>query len=368
MLLGGDSLSGMERNRLFWNRGGTEFEDFSGLAGLDSPADGRAVSALDFDRDGWVDFAVVSANTPLLQLFRNRIGEAFGAQHGALALRLVGANRSSEPKPGASNRDGYGARVEVRVGETLLVHEHRAGEGFASQNSATILVGLGARGEADGLLVRWPSGRVQERTERVPAWSLVTVYEDPSESPDGSGFGVEPYRVASAPPIEKSREPVRLPVELAERPQASAIQLWTTMASWCEVCKGELPQVALLRDTFSNDELALYGVPVDQDDDKGVLGAYRRDNEPAYELLEPLSSETRSEISTLVREQIWIDALPATLVTDPSGHVFHVQVGLPSVSDVRRWLAGIQVSAREEEHQTGPTKGSSSRSLPTAEN
>ena len=285
---------------------------------------------------------VVSANTPLLQLFRNRIGETFGAQHEALALRFVGANRSSVPKPGASNRDGYGVRVEVRVDETVLVHEHRAGEGLASQNSATILVGLGARGGADGILVRWPSGRVQERTEGVPAWSLVTVYEDPSESPDGSGFAVEPYRVAGTPPIEKGREPVRLPSELAQRPQPSALQLWTTMASWCKVCRGELPQVALLRNTFSKDELALYGVPVDQDDDAGVLSAYRRENEPAYELLEPLSSETRSEIGTLVRDQIWIDALPATLVTDPSGRVFHVQVGLPSVSDVRHWLAEIR--------------------------
>jgi hypothetical protein len=339
MMEGGDSLSGEERNHLFWNRGGVEFEDLSGLTGLDSPADGRAVSALDFDRDGWVDFAVVSANTPLLQLFRNRIGETRGAQNEALALRFVGANRSSEPKPGASNRDGYGVRVEVRVGASLLVHEHRAGEGLASQNSATILVGLGARGEADGLRVRWPSGRVQERTERVPAWSLVTVYEDPSESSDGSGFEVEPYRVAGAPPIEKDRELLRLPSELAQRPQSSALQLWTTMASWCEVCKGELPQVALLRNVFGNDELALYGVPVDQDDDTGILDAYRRENEPAYELLEPLSSETRSEIGALVREQIWIEALPATLVTDPSGRVLHVQIGLPSVSDVRRWLA-----------------------------
>ena len=202
-------------------------------------------------------------------------------------------------------------------------------------------MGLGAHGEADGLRVRWPSGRVQERTERVPAWSLVTVYEDASESPDGSGFEVEPYRVASAPPIENDREPLRLPSELAQRPQSSALQLWTTMASWCEVCKGELPQIALLRNVFDDDELALYGVPVDQDDDTGILNAYQRENEPAYELLEPLSSETHSEIGTLVREQIWIEALPATLVTDPSGRVLHVQVGLPSVSDVRRWLATV---------------------------
>jgi hypothetical protein len=342
MLHNGDSLSGKERNRLFWNRGGVAFEDLSGLAGLDSPADGRAVSALDFDRDGWVDFAVVSANAPLLQLFRNRIGEQFGSQHAALALRFVGANRSSESKPGASNRDGYGVRVDVRVAGTQLVQEQRAGEGFASQNSATMLIGIGDHEGADGLRVRWPSGRIQERTERVPAWSLVTVYEDPSESPDGSGFAVEPYRVASTPPSEKSREPVRLPVELAQHRQPAELELWTTMASWCKVCKGELPQVALLRSTFSSDELALYGVPVDEDDDAAVLSAYQRDNEPAYTLLEPLSSETRSEIGTLVRDQIWIDALPATLVADPSGHVLHIQVGLPSVSEIRRWLAEIR--------------------------
>ena len=176
MLHNGSSLSGKERNRLFWNRGGVEFEDLSGLTGLDSPADGRAVSALDFDRDGWVDFAVVSANSPLLQLFRNRICEAFDVQHKALALRLVGANRSSESKAGVSNRDGYGAIVSVHAGDRVWTREVRTSGGLYSAHDPRLHFGLGDVERVDRVEIRWPSGVVQTLRD-LPTNQTLTVEE-----------------------------------------------------------------------------------------------------------------------------------------------------------------------------------------------
>jgi len=76
-----------------------------------------------------------------------------------------------------------------------LLREHRAGEGFSAQNSATLIVGLGAHLRADAVRVRWPSGRVQHLAE-VAAGSLLTAYENSQRSPTGEAFVVVPYRGA----------------------------------------------------------------------------------------------------------------------------------------------------------------------------
>ena len=77
-----------------------------------------------------------------------------------IAVRFVGGNHRARPGTGTSNRDGYGARVEVVVDGTTLLREHRCGEGLAAQNSATMLVGIGAHPAAESVTVRWPSGVV----------------------------------------------------------------------------------------------------------------------------------------------------------------------------------------------------------------
>ena len=192
------SISGYERNRLFLGAGGSQFRDLSGVSGLDALADGRAFALTDYDRDGWQDVAAVNTNAPLLQLFRNDIA-ARGGTGNAIALRFSGGNHS----PGASGdfgpRDGYGAMVTVSLGETKLLREYRCGEGLAAQNSATMLVGIGRRGAADAVEVRWPGGTVQ-RTGPVAAGTLLTVFENPAHSPTGEAFVPEPYRRPSPAP------------------------------------------------------------------------------------------------------------------------------------------------------------------------
>ncbi len=347
----GDSLSGKERNHLFLNLGGEQFLDVAAASGLDHPADGRAIAALDYDRDGWTDFAVVNAITPLLQLYRNEIAEVrdpAAGPPGVLALRFEGANRSPGPAPDKSPRDGYGAVARLRVGATTLVREHRAGEGLASQSSATQLVGLGPARRVDALTVRWPSG-VEQSHGPLPAGSLVTLYEDPAASPDGSGLAIEPYRRAAgsngdALPARREAARPGPPLGLAAASPTDAVagpplRIWTTMATWCEACKGELGQVAKLRRAFPESRLDLVGVPVDEDDDADALAAYRGEHAPAYRMLEPLSAEQRAEVSQLLLDRLWIDTLPASIVTDAEGRVLAAQARLPSVSQVRRWLA-----------------------------
>ena len=78
---GGNSLrhsfSGYERNCWFHNMGDGGFTDLSALSGLDNVADGRAHVVWHFDRDGWLDVALVNANDldPWCELRRGLTGD-----------------------------------------------------------------------------------------------------------------------------------------------------------------------------------------------------------------------------------------------------------------------------------------------------
>jgi hypothetical protein len=195
-------LSGNERDSVYLSKGGKDFVAISGITGLDDPGDGRAFGILDYDRDGWPDLVVASVTAPTLQLYRNQMGDESSAgvrKNQMVAVRFVGGNHSAAPSKEWTNRDGYGVVVAVDLEGMSLVREHRAGEGMAAQNSATMLIGIGERSVAKSLGVRWPSGKTQDIGE-VPANALVTVYENPAHSPTGSAVVVKPYKVASIRP------------------------------------------------------------------------------------------------------------------------------------------------------------------------
>jgi hypothetical protein len=186
------SLHGGERNHYYANRQGRSFADISGLSGLDNPADSRGFAVLDYDRDGWQDIALVNANQPLFNLYHNEIPAA-GLQGGIIAIRFVGGNRTSAPSNQYGCRDGFGARVTVDLGDAKIVREHRCGEGWSTQNSATMIVGIGSHTTVDSVSLRWPSGKTAS-TRTIPEGTLLTVYENPADSPSGDAFTRKPYR------------------------------------------------------------------------------------------------------------------------------------------------------------------------------
>ncbi len=145
------SIASRQRNVLLRNDGHGRFDEVSGASGLDLDQDGRAFAALDLDRDGDPDLAVMAARqAPQLRLFRN--------EHPArrvLAIRLTGTT---------SNRDAIGARVRVETDAGPLVRVVHTARGFLSQHSREILVGLGDR-QVRSLDVVWPSGTRQTFTD-----------------------------------------------------------------------------------------------------------------------------------------------------------------------------------------------------------
>tara|TARA_B110000014_G_scaffold263344_1_gene259786 strand:+ start:2487 stop:3134 length:648 start_codon:yes stop_codon:yes gene_type:complete len=169
------SYSGYERNKFYLNVSGETFADLSGVSGADDVADGRTWAALDYDKDGWTDIALVNANAPLLSLYRNTIGEIKKSNH--IKILLVGGADGKDPGKGLSNKDGVGAVVEVVSGDRLIKRVRKLGDGYAAQNSSTMTIGIGSEITAQSIKVRWPSGKITMSQSPIKAGSMIVMKE-----------------------------------------------------------------------------------------------------------------------------------------------------------------------------------------------
>jgi thiol-disulfide isomerase/thioredoxin len=332
------SFSGRETNSVFFNREGRAFRDLSGISGMDSIADGRGFAYLDYNRDGWVDVALVNSNAPQLELFRNRMGELGGSGR-AIHVRLVGGNHEPGAAPGRCPRDGVGAHVRVKAGALALLREARLGDGFAAQNSATLTIGIGGNEEAEVRVV-WPSGRVTD-VGRVAAGLLATVREFPEAGSPAvtTDVFVRPARTETGGPmVAVDHWPSSLP-----QPESPArLRLITTMATWCPVCRSELPHLERLRAALSPEDAGLFAFPIDPEDTPDKLAGYQRDAAPAYTFVPDSTPGQREELKQLLVKHLGEAALPSSIVIDRRGAIVRIRKGLPSVSEVRRLLRQIE--------------------------
>ena len=148
--------------QLFDNQGDGTFVEITAALGLDEPLVGRGAVAADLDRDGDEDL-VVTQNGGRLLVLRNVVG----TRHRSLGVRLVGKE---------SNPQGFGAMIEVSIGDRRLVRLMKSVSGYLSQGPPEILFGLGTAESVDALVVRWPSGRV-DRHEKLTAGFFYTLEE-----------------------------------------------------------------------------------------------------------------------------------------------------------------------------------------------
>jgi hypothetical protein len=331
------SLHGRERNRYFANRGGRSFADVSGLSGLDNPADSRGFGLLDYDRDGWQDVALVNANQPLFNLYRNEMPAA-GVNGGMIALRFVGGSRAATPANGYACRDGYGARVTVNLGDTKIVREHRCGEGWSTQNSSTMKVGIGSSATVASVTVRWPSGKTAS-TQAVPEGTLLTVYENPAESPSGEPFARQSYRVKPTPrPTATNAGPVFVVRTWDTAAKTARLRAYISFASSSPTSVSDLPVLRRLKEELSAEGIDIVAVTVDEADDNAKLAAYAKQWKPTSRLVNLPTARRLEAVAAYAEALGQAAALPSTVVTDDAGHILAAHPGVPSISELRRLL------------------------------
>jgi len=137
-----------ERAFLLHNLGDGTFAEIGRQAGpaFAKPRVGRGAAVGDFLNRGQLDIVGTSLDSAPI-LLRNRNP---GSGHW-LRVKTVGTG---------SNRDGFGARVEVKAAGVAQAQEVRANSSFESASDPRLHFGLGAATRVDEVTVRWPSGKL----------------------------------------------------------------------------------------------------------------------------------------------------------------------------------------------------------------
>ena len=143
-----ENLSSFERNRVFLNVEGSNFVEVSHLSGADTDADGRGVIASDINDDGMPDLILRQAGGGAVRIYENML-----PKRQWLKVSLRGVD---------SNRLGIGTRLVATVRDRTIVRELYPVNSYRSQNPSYVHLGLGDVDVVDRLVLRWPSGQVQE--------------------------------------------------------------------------------------------------------------------------------------------------------------------------------------------------------------
>ena len=151
-----------QRPLVFLNKHDKTFREVGERLGLTERWKSRGLAIGDYDNDGRLDVLInnLDGGPVLLHNEMPRTGHW-------LLVRCIGTQ---------SNRSAVGARVMLRAGSLQLMREIKAGSSYLSSNDLRMHFGLGPHDIVDSLEIRWPSGRV-ERKSNIKADQLLTLEE-----------------------------------------------------------------------------------------------------------------------------------------------------------------------------------------------
>ena len=166
-----------DRNLAFRNVGDLDFADVSKQWGLDHFGMSYSSATGDLDGDGDLELVVANLDEPV-KVFRN------DSQTGHRAVVRLQGN--------VSNSQGIGATIEATIESntgstsptdqtTKLVRLMNPYTGYQSSNQPEVHFGLGEADAIKHLVVRWPSGSVQEFND-LPADHAFTISEPKEET------------------------------------------------------------------------------------------------------------------------------------------------------------------------------------------
>ena len=156
-VMGNRSLAGYQPKKVWINDGAGRFVEVAQVVGATDRYDGRAIALADFSGRGMLDVVVANQRGPLL-LYRNDVAPG----RGWIAFDLQGSCRPDSAPGTCTNRSAIGAQVQVFWAGGRQLQEVSGGSGFCSQNQRRLHFGLGPHETVEKVVIRWPSGRLQE--------------------------------------------------------------------------------------------------------------------------------------------------------------------------------------------------------------
>ncbi len=315
----GFSFNGNERSQLFLGDGSGSFLSYSGMGGADSPLDGRALLAVDFDDDLDLDLFAHNIQRERHNLYRNLAG----GQQGAIKVRMLATSGSYE---------AIGAKVELVIGTRRLTQVLTRGAGYASCQAPELLFGMGAEKSGE-LFVTWPHGE-RESFGKVLAgtrWLL--------EQGKGKPQAIEPrphplpialplgLRIAVGDTLPNftvegaNGERMAFDPSLIEPGGVLHLNLW---ASYCRPCVEEIP---LLGELHARDGHQVLGISLDgiqaRGTAQGILKAAGVSYPNAFLMVE--DEKAGEQVDAFL--DLFRLILPTTLEIDSNGTLVGVHQG-----------------------------------------
>ncbi|MEM1322798.1 MAG: FG-GAP-like repeat-containing protein [Bacteroidota bacterium] len=162
-------------NYFFLNQGDLVFEDISKALGQDSlPTASNGAAYADLDLDGDLDLIINNVDQPAT-LLRNNSQQNADAHY--LTIQLKGP---------ALNPFGIGMRITLRANNQSQTKELYTSRGYLSASPPLLHFGLQPCERIDQLLIQWPDGRAESRSNIQPNQHLVIDHQTsalPSASP-----------------------------------------------------------------------------------------------------------------------------------------------------------------------------------------
>ena len=150
--------SGRDRNH-------RDVAGMTGQIGIWGARGTRSAAIFDLDGDGDLDIVTNEFGTRPMVLVSNLTEKT---QVRYLAVKLIGTT---------SNRDGLGAIVTVTAGSSTYTKVMDGNSGYLSHSLYPLYFGLGQAQAADGIEVRWPSGKRQIVQRPIAINATLTVTE-----------------------------------------------------------------------------------------------------------------------------------------------------------------------------------------------
>ena len=141
---------------LFQNQKDGTFRDITKRAGLLREGVGRGCAYGDYDNDGDLDLLVSSNGVKTEYAGAWLLRNDSEPLSNYLRVKTVGVR---------SNRDGIGAQVRVKSGDSLQYQIVRTGSSYCSQSETILTFGLGENETVAQLEIQWPSGEVDRYVE-----------------------------------------------------------------------------------------------------------------------------------------------------------------------------------------------------------
>lgn len=160
--IGDASLAGYSKKCIFKNSEGKFTNFINGTDYVQDTSDGRALALIDHLNNGSVGFVEANQKQPA------KFYENFQKNnHQWIGFKLEGVR---------SNRDGWGTKIQMGVGEKTFSRTLQPLNGYHSQSEGRLHFGLGERPEINSVLILWPSGHRQEvplNTVRINSYNTI---------------------------------------------------------------------------------------------------------------------------------------------------------------------------------------------------